>query len=49
MCGRYHVTDETAYEMEKLIKETAEKLRWESAAALKRISSMDIHLSLIHI
>lgn len=43
MCGRYHVTDETAYEMEKLIKETAEKLRWESAAALKRISSMDIH------
>lgn len=43
MCGRYHVIEETAEEIEKLIKETDEKLRWESAAALKRISSTDIH------
>lgn len=39
MCGRYHVIEE----IEKLIKKTDEKLRWESAAALKRISSTDIH------
>lgn len=43
MCGRYHVTEEMAEEMEYLVKQTEEKLRRESAAALKRIVTADIY------
>ena len=43
MCGRYHVTEEMAEEMEYLVKQTEEKLRGESAAALKRIATADIY------
>lgn len=43
MCGRYYVSDETAKEIEKLIKQAEEKLRRESATALKQIRSTDIH------
>lgn len=43
MCGRYYVSDETAKEIEKLVKQAEEKLRKESAAALKQIRSTDIH------
>lgn len=43
MCGRYYVDDETAREIEKLVRQADEKLRRESAAALKRIAATDIH------
>lgn len=43
MCGRYYVDDETAREIEKLIRQVDEKLRQESMAALKRIAEKDIY------
>lgn len=45
MCGRYYVDDDTAKEIEKLVRQADEKLRRASAAAIKRISSTDIHPS----
>ena len=45
MCGRYYVNDETAKEIEKLVRQAEEKLHRNTAAALKRISSADIHPS----
>lgn len=45
MCGRYYVNDETAREIEKLVRQAEEKLNRNTAAALKRISSTDIHPS----
>ena len=43
MCGRYYVDDETAREIEKLVRQAEEKLHQNTAAALKRIGSTDIH------
>lgn len=43
MCGRYYVSDETAKEIEKLIRQAQEKVDREPAAALRRIGSADIH------
>lgn len=44
MCG-YYVDDDTAIEIEKLVRQTDEKLRRASAAAISRIGSADIHPS----
>ena len=43
MCGRYYVDDETAREIEKLVRQAEQKLHQNTAAALKRIRSTDIH------
>lgn len=43
MCGRYHITDEMANEIQELVRQTGEKLRRESAAALLQIRESDIH------
>lgn len=43
MCGRYYVDDETAREIEKLVRQADEKLRKESAAAIRQITGTDIH------
>lgn len=43
MCGRYYVDDETAREIEKLIRQTDEKLRRESMTSIRRITAKDIH------
>ncbi len=43
MCGRYYVDDETAREIEKLIRQADRKLRQESMAAVKRIGENDIY------
>lgn len=43
MCGRYHINDETAKEIRKLVRQTEEKLCRKSAAALQRIRETDIH------
>ena len=43
MCGRYYVDDETAREIEKLIRQVDEKQRQDSMAALKRITQKDIY------
>lgn len=43
MCGRYYVDDETAREIEKLVRQVEQKLHQNTAAALKRIRSTDIH------
>lgn len=45
MCGRYYVDDDTAKEIEKLVRQADEKLRRASAAAISRIGSTDIHPS----
>ncbi len=45
MCGRYHINDETAKQIETLIRQADEKLRRESAAALLRISETDVYPS----
>ncbi len=45
MCGRYYVDDETAKEIEKLVWQTEEKIPGNSASAISRISSTDIHPS----
>ena len=43
MCGRYYVSDETAKDIETLVRQTEEKQRLESEAALKRIINANIH------
>lgn len=43
MCGRYYVNDETAREIEKLIRQMDEKRRQESIKAIGRIAAGDIH------
>ena len=43
MCGRYYVDDETAREIEKLVRQVDRKLRQESMAAIKRIAEKDIY------
>lgn len=43
MCGRYYVDDETAREIEKLVRQTEEKLSKSTLASLKRLVSTDIH------
>ncbi len=45
MCGRYHITEETAKEIQSLVRQTSERLQRESAAALLRIRETDIHPS----
>lgn len=43
MCGRYYVDDETAGEIEELVRQTDEKRRQESLRAVSRITAEDIH------
>ena len=43
MCGRYYVDNETAREIEKLIRQVDEKLRQDSMAAVKMITEKDIY------
>lgn len=43
MCGRYYVDDETAREIEKLVRQMSEKQRRESIKAIGRIAAGDIH------
>ena len=43
MCGRYFINDETAEEIEKLIRLAQGKLHPESAAALRQVAETDIH------
>ena len=43
MCGRYYVDDETAREIEKLIRQVDQKLRQDSMAAVKKIGEKDIY------
>ncbi len=43
MCGRYYVDDETAREIEKLVRQIGEKKRRESMQAVDRISAGDIY------
>mgnify|MGYP002508797079 CR=1 FL=1 len=43
MCGRYYVDDETAREMEKLVRQMDERKRKESLQAVGRIVSGDIY------
>lgn len=43
MCGRYYVDDETAREIEKLIRQMDERKRRESLQAVSRIAAGDIY------
>lgn len=43
MCGRYYVDDETAGEIEKLIRQIDERLKLQPVSAVDRIKAMDIH------
>lgn len=43
MCGRYYVDDETAREIEKLIRQMDERKRQESLQAVRRIAAGDIY------
>lgn len=43
MCGRYYVSDETAKEIEKLVRQAEEKLKNKSAMSVKQIVETDIH------
>lgn len=43
MCGRYYIDDDTAKEIEKLIRQAQEKLSRGTADALLRIQKTDIH------
>lgn len=43
MCGRYYVDDETAREIEKLVRQMSEKQRQESIKVIGRITAGDIH------
>ncbi len=43
MCGRYYVDDETAREIEKLVRQVDQKLRQDSMAAVKKITEKDIY------
>ena len=44
MCGRYYVDDDTAREIEKLVRQVDEKMRQTSAAGI-RLQAKDIHPS----
>lgn len=43
MCGRYYVDDETAREIEKLVRQVDEKMRQKSLQAAGRITAGDIY------
>ena len=43
MCGRYYVDDETAREIEKLVRQMDERKRRESLQAVSRIKAVDIY------
>ncbi len=43
MCGRYYVDDDTAREIEKLVRQVDEKMRKKTAACKVEIASKDIH------
>lgn len=43
MCGRYYVDDETAREMEKLVRQMSERRRRESLQAVSRMAAGDIY------
>lgn len=43
MCGRYYVDDDTAREIEKLVRQVDEKMRKKSAACKVEIVAKDIH------
>ena len=42
MCGRYYVDDETAKEIEKIVRSVDEKLKKEAAKGIK-LQAKDIH------
>ena len=44
MCGRYYVDDETAREIEKLVRQMDERKRRESLRAVEKITAKDIYL-----
>lgn len=43
MCGRYYVDDDTAREIEKLVRQVDEKMRGTAAACRVEIAAKDIH------
>ena len=43
MCGRYYVDDDTAREIEKLVRQVDEKMRGTAAASRVEIMAKDIH------
>ena len=43
MCGRYYLDDETAGEIEKLIRQVDKKLRQDSMAAIRKITEKDMY------
>lgn len=43
MCGRYYVDDETAREIEKVLRHVDERLRQQSMISVKKIAANDIH------
>lgn len=43
MCGRYYVDDDTAKEIERLVRQVDEKMRRKTAACKVEIASKDIH------
>lgn len=45
MCGRFHVDDETAIEIGKLVRQAGERIHRDSLSALSRIVSADIRPS----
>jgi len=45
MCGRYYVDDDTAREIEKLIRQVDEKMKRDALAESVRLAAKDIHPS----
>ena len=43
MCGRYYVDDDTAREIEKLVRQVDEKMRGTAAASRVEVTAKDIH------
>lgn len=43
MCGRYYVDDDTAREIEKLVRQVDEKMRGAAAACRVEVTAKDIH------
>ena len=43
MCGRYYVDDDTAREIEKLVRQVDEKMRGTAAACKVEVTAKDIH------
>ena len=43
MCGRYYVDDDTAREIEKLVRQVDEKMKRKSAPCKVEVTAKDIH------